>query len=203
MDAGEPVAYRRAVPDDSKICHDLMWESVTDLGRRQGTPLEGTAEEWWRSSEPLQRLLATIGAEWWVAEEPGSGRLVGFARSIERDGLLELTEFFVHPDQQARGVGQSLLNRAFPTERGTVRSIIATLDVRAEFSGLACADVAECPDLMRREVPRPLFGEFLFVLSKDIGDFWPMFAQARSTSRSLSASKGLGIFCRCAVETRR
>ena len=49
-----------------------MWSSVTDLGRRQGTPLEGTAAEWWRSSEPLNRLLAELAAEWWVAELPTS-----------------------------------------------------------------------------------------------------------------------------------
>jgi hypothetical protein len=44
-----------------------------------------------------------MAAEWWVAEEEDSGRLVGFARSIERDGLLELTELFVLPNQQSRG----------------------------------------------------------------------------------------------------
>src|SRR5215472_3572880 len=109
--AGSPVAYRRAVAADSMPCHALMWESVTELGRRQGTPLEGAAESWWQSGEPLQRLLAGIAAEWWVAEEPGSGRLLGFARSIEREGLLELTEFFVQPDAQGRGVGRALLER--------------------------------------------------------------------------------------------
>ena len=140
-----PLAYRRASPDDAAACHDLMWESVTDLGRRQGTPLEGTAEEWWRSSEPLHRLLARIAAEWWIAEEVGSGRLVGFARSIEREGLLELTEFFVRPDQQARGVGRTLLGRAFPAGRAALRSIIATLDVRAQARYYAAGTVARFP----------------------------------------------------------
>jgi hypothetical protein len=97
---------RRATPDDAIVCHELMWSSVTDLGRRQGTPLEGTAADWWRSSEPLIRLLAEEAAEWWVAELPSSGQLIGFARSIERDGLFELTEFFVRPSQQSRGIGQ-------------------------------------------------------------------------------------------------
>jgi GNAT superfamily N-acetyltransferase len=122
-----------------------MWVSVTDLGRRQGTPLEGTAADWWRSSEPLNRQLAQIAAEWWVAEETHSGRLVGFARSIERDGLLELTEFFVRPDQQSRGVGKALLERAFPAGRGTVRSIVATSDVRAQARYYAAGTVARFP----------------------------------------------------------
>src|SRR5205823_7516943 len=103
--------YRRATPEDAVACHELMWSSVTDLGRRQGTPLEGTAADWWRSSEPLNRFLAQEAAEWWVAQLPASEQLVGFARSIERDGLFELTEFFVRPDQQARGIGHVLLER--------------------------------------------------------------------------------------------
>jgi GNAT superfamily N-acetyltransferase len=143
--AEQPMRYRQARPDDALACHDLMWVSVTDLGRRHGTPLEGSATEWWRSSEPLHRLLAQIAAEWWVAEETGSGQLVGFARSIERDGLLELTEFFVRPDQQSRGVGKALLERAFPAGRSTVRSIVATSDVRAQARYYAAGTVARFP----------------------------------------------------------
>jgi GNAT superfamily N-acetyltransferase len=143
--AEQPVRYRRAVPDDALACHELMWVSVTDLGRRQGTPLKGSAEDWWSSSEPLHRLLAQIAVEWWVAEEAGSGQLVGFARSIERDGLLELTEFFVRPDQQSRGVGRALLERVFPAGRGTVRSIVATSDVRAQARYYAAGTVARFP----------------------------------------------------------
>jgi GNAT superfamily N-acetyltransferase len=122
-----------------------MWSSVTDLAARQGMPLEGTAAEWWRSSEPLQRLLADVATEWWVAEAPELRRLVGFARSIEREGLLELTEFFVLPDQQSKGIGRSLLDRAFPTGRATVRSIIATADVRAQARYYASGAVARFP----------------------------------------------------------
>ena len=143
--AERPVGYRQATPGDAVACHELMWVSVTDLGRRQGTPLEGTADDWWRSSEPLHHLLAKIAAEWWVAEESDSGRLVGFARSIERDGLLELTELFVRPDQQSRGVGKALLERMFPAGRDTVRSIIATADVRAQARYYAAGTVARFP----------------------------------------------------------
>ena len=137
--------YRRATPEDAIACHELMWSSVTELGVRQGTPLEGTAEDWWRSSEPLSRLLAEEAAEWWVAELPSSSQLVGFARSVERDGLFELTEFFVRPNQQSRGIGKALLERAFPAGRGRVRSIIATSDVRAQARYYAAGTVARFP----------------------------------------------------------
>ncbi|MBJ7613908.1 MAG: hypothetical protein DLM67_15925 [Candidatus Nephthysia bennettiae] len=152
--AEQPVEYRPATPDDAVACHELMWASVTDLGRRQSTALEGSAADWWRSSEPLHRLLAQIAAEWWVAEEAGWGRLVGFARSIERDGLFELTEFFVHPDQQSRSIGKALLVRAFPAGRGTVRSIVATSDVRAQARYYAAGTVARFPLFTLGGIPR-------------------------------------------------
>jgi len=145
MDADSQLLYRRATPDDAAACNELMWSSVTDLAARQGTALGGTAEDWWRSSEALNRLLVEQAAEWWVAELPSSGQFVGFARSIERDGLFELTEFFVLPDQQSKGIGHELIERAFPTGRGEVRSIIATSDMRAQARYYAAGTVARFP----------------------------------------------------------
>jgi GNAT superfamily N-acetyltransferase len=125
------VTLRRATPDDTAACHRVMWHAITDLARRRGMPMEGTADDWWPSSEPQFRYLSHAAAEWWVAEDSATGSIVGYARSIKRDGLVELTEFFVHPGQQPKGVGRALLARAFPPGRGEVRSIIATTDVRA------------------------------------------------------------------------
>jgi hypothetical protein len=125
------ITIRPATPEDTDGCHRVMWHAITDLGMRQGMPTDGTAEDWWPSSEPQFRYLSRAAAEWWVAEDPGSRSLLGYARSIERGGLFELTEFFVLPAQQVRGVGRALLERAFPRGRGEVRSIIATTDVRA------------------------------------------------------------------------
>ena len=120
------TSIRRGKPDDAQACHEIMWTSVTDLGRRNGTPLEGSAAEWWASGESLQRFLAAHAAEWWVAVEPDGGALIGYARSIQRGNLLELVEFFVMPTRQSAGVGRALLERAFPLDRGDIRSIIAT-----------------------------------------------------------------------------
>jgi GNAT superfamily N-acetyltransferase len=125
------VTLRRAAPDDTDACHRVMWHAITDLARRHGMPMEGTADEWWKSSAPQLTYLSRAAAEWWVAEDAATGSVVGYARSLERGGLFELTEFFVHPGQQAKGVGRALLACAFPVGRGEVRSIIATTDVRA------------------------------------------------------------------------
>jgi GNAT superfamily N-acetyltransferase len=146
-------AIRRARPDDLEACHDVMWRSVTDFGSRNGTPLEGTAADWWASDQGLQRFLATHAAEWWVAEEPDTGTIIGYGRSIERDGLFELTEFFVVPTEQSRGLGKALIERTFPVGRGDVRSIIATTDVRALSRYYAAGTVARFPILTLSGVP--------------------------------------------------
>jgi ribosomal protein S18 acetylase RimI-like enzyme len=139
------LRYRRANPLDSRACHDLMWTSVVDLGARHGSPVQGTADEWWGSGESLHQLLARLAAEWWVAEETDSGRLIGFARTLERDGLLELTEFCVLPDVQGMGIGRALLELAFPAGRGAVRSVVASSDVRAQARYYAAGMVARFP----------------------------------------------------------
>jgi len=145
MEAVEPV-IRRGTEGDMRACLEVMWSSVTDLALRNGTPLEGTAEDWWAGGE-LPRFVAEHAAEWWVAEDPSTAELIGYARSIEREGLLELTEFFVVPGRQSAGVGRALLERAFPPGRGDVRSIIATTDVRAQARYYAAGTAARFPML--------------------------------------------------------
>jgi GNAT superfamily N-acetyltransferase len=147
------VTIRRATPEDTHECHPIMWHAITDLAIRHGMPMEGTADAWWPSSEPQFRYLARSAAEWWVAEVPGSGSLLGYARSIERGGLFELTEFFVLPSNQARRVGRALLERAFPVGRGEVRSIIATTDVRALARYYGADTVARFPLLSLSGAP--------------------------------------------------
>jgi GNAT superfamily N-acetyltransferase len=125
------LAYRRGAPGDSRACFDVFLASIRDLTARQGTPWEPAPEELWPKLRSMYDHLAAHAAEWWVAEDPASGELSGYARSVERGGLFELSEFFVHPARQSAGVGRGLLERAFPPGRGEVRAIIATTDVRA------------------------------------------------------------------------
>jgi GNAT superfamily N-acetyltransferase len=150
---GRTVSLRRGRPDDTAACHRVLWSAITDLAKRRGMPLEGTADDWWPSSERQFNYLSRGAAEWWVAEDPGSGSIIGYARSIERGGLFELTEFFVLPGSQARGVGRALLERAFPPGRGEIRSIIATTDVRAMARYYAADTVARFPLLTLSGAP--------------------------------------------------
>jgi len=125
------VVFRRGTPADSRLCHQLLYESVTDYERQHGTPLRGAEADWWSVMGSFFDYLATGAAEWWVAQDGDAGPLLGYARTIDNGGLVELTEFFVLPGHQAKGLGKELITRAFPEGRGSVRCIIATRDVRA------------------------------------------------------------------------
>lgn len=131
----EAVRYREATRDDDDATFVVFRRSIWDYLRRNGllppdAPGDPPIEEAWKRWKSMYAHLGDTAAEHWVAEGP-DGEILGYARSTERDGMLELTEFFVDPATQARGVGRGLLERAFPLGRGTHRSIIATQDPRA------------------------------------------------------------------------
>ena len=73
--------------------------------------------------------LAQTADQFWVAED--EGEIIGFSRSTLRDGIRQLSELFVQPEKQSRGVGKRLLEAAFPSEGANNRVIISSPDVRA------------------------------------------------------------------------
>jgi GNAT superfamily N-acetyltransferase len=79
--------------------------------------------------QPYSEHLSQTADQFWVAEE--DGEIIGFSRSIVRNEVRQLSELFVHPDKQSRGVGKQLLESAFPAENVNNRVIIASPDVRA------------------------------------------------------------------------
>ena len=128
------LTFRPAGPDDSPALFRIFVTAVDDLGRRLGVEtFSGGAPpvpaELWPERRPLFDHLARTASHAWVAVEDGSA--VGYARSIVRDGTLELTELFVLPGRQSSGIGGELLARAFPSGGVRHRSIIATPDLRA------------------------------------------------------------------------
>lgn len=150
----EPFRLRRAAADDSRRCFDIFLPSIRDLAARLNNPWDVNPEGQWRRMRHLFDHLAGHAAEWWIAEDPASGEPIGYARSVERGGLFELTEFFVHPDRQSAGVGTALLDRAFPPGRGDVRVIIATTDVRAQARYYRSGTVARFPIVALGGAPR-------------------------------------------------
>lgn len=129
------VQYRAGTAEDSYTVFCLFEETISDEFQRFG--LEATSwpdaealAKMWRQRGPLYHHLAQTADQFWLAEV--DGRAIGFARSILRDGIRQLTEFFVLPGSQSGGVGRELLARAFPAEGARQRSIIATIDTRAQ-----------------------------------------------------------------------
>jgi GNAT superfamily N-acetyltransferase len=128
------AAVRRASVADSRACFGLfrrsLWDFMRRIGYRPADQPDPDPDAQWPVYRDLFDHLAATYAEWWIAED-AAGRPVGYARSTERDGLLELTEFFVAPDARIAGVGRALLERTFAPGLGTHRSIIATTDAAA------------------------------------------------------------------------
>jgi GNAT superfamily N-acetyltransferase len=137
MDPALEPRFRRRLEKEMPVAFRVFRRSLFGYLKRTGEVdpaedwLSATAieESWTRHAAWMEHLAATA-AEDWVAEDP-DGRVIGWAQSIERDGMLELTMLFVDPDAQSRGVGRGLLERAFPLGRGRTRTISATQDPRA------------------------------------------------------------------------
>lgn len=130
-----PAVIRPASGADSRACFAIFRHSLADLLERLGYRAPGgpppDLDAQWPGYETLFAHLAETSAQWWIAEHPDDARPIGYARSVQRAGTLELTEFFVDPDARVRGTGRALLERAFPLGLGEHRGIIATIDAPA------------------------------------------------------------------------
>ena len=131
------INYRKGTVEDSHAVFQVFIKSIMDYSERMNVmAITGgndpqVLESLWQKRKSMFEYLANSSAQFWVAEN--SGEIIAYARSIEHDGMQELTEFFVAPDQQSAGVGRELLARAFPQTQARYRTIIATLDERALY----------------------------------------------------------------------
>ncbi len=96
------ISIRRGGADDEAGAFDVMRRTMN-------------AEMSWTNHAPTRHHLRNSpNASFWVAEDSprfGSSRIVGYARSVVRDKVWSLTEFFVLPSQHRQGVGRTLLER--------------------------------------------------------------------------------------------
>lgn len=131
------ITYRKGTMEDSQAVFQVFTQSIMDLGTRMNTmAITGgnnpeVLESLWQRRQPMFDFLARAAVQFWVAEE--AEKIVGYARSMEHDGVMDLTEFFVLPNQQSGGVGRELLARTLPKSAARYRVIIATLDERALY----------------------------------------------------------------------
>jgi GNAT superfamily N-acetyltransferase len=155
-----PLTLRPGSIADSYTVFKIFEQSIMDLGRRLGVmTISGgqdpaVLEELWQRRRSLFEHLARTAEHFWIAEN--EGRAVGYARTILRDGLRELTEFFVLPGQQSAGAGRELLARAFPQAGASQRAIIATLDTRAQARYLKAGVYPHFPSTYLSRSPEPV-----------------------------------------------
>jgi GNAT superfamily N-acetyltransferase len=129
------ISYRKGTLEDNHITFTIFQQAMLDFSTRAGVLAitggqdpEQIDKAWERRVSLWDHLTKTCD-QFWIAEE--DGQPVGYARSIVRGDLRELTEFFVLPGHQTAGVGKELLLRAFPREGTKYRVIVATSDFRA------------------------------------------------------------------------
>ena len=153
--------YRVGTVEDARAVYEVFAHTIADLERRMGTPETDNAwtdravvAERWERRRPLLEHLARTAERFWVAER--DRQVIGYARATLRDGVRELTEFFVLPGHQAGGVGRELLARTFPPDGARHRTVIATADVRALARYLKAGVYARSPVYYVSRAPQPV-----------------------------------------------
>lgn len=136
MTQNNHTTYRLGTEADSYAVFSVFEDTLADLTRRMGSNATTSADDpealarMWSERQSLYAHLARSADYFWIAER--EKQIIGFARSILRDGLRQLTELFVLPGQQSGGVGRELMRRTFPRDEIEHHSIISTTDFRAQ-----------------------------------------------------------------------
>jgi GNAT superfamily N-acetyltransferase len=171
---------RQGTAADIRAAFDVSMLAVKDLFARQGIEWSLEPEKFWKVLEPYLVHLSEHAAQWWVAEDRASGELIGYSRSVERDGFFELSELFVRPDRQSAGLGKVLLEKAFPRGRGEVRVIIATNDRRGLARYYGAGTVARFAMFSLTGQPRRTEAETLDVVRAGTADIDELAALERA-----------------------
>jgi ribosomal protein S18 acetylase RimI-like enzyme len=127
------ILYRQARADDLEPAQALVVASINDLSSRHGFGRIASLRPPLFQAFSLQDDANGL----WVAEEDG-GRMLGYAFSWVSGRLWFLAELFVAPDQQGRGIGQTLLQRCFTQARqaGATHKALITFAFNTVSQGL-------------------------------------------------------------------
>jgi GNAT superfamily N-acetyltransferase len=94
------ITVRCGTQDDEFGCFEVMRRSM------------GYEMSWQHHAPARIHIRNSPGSSFWVAEETprfSAPKIVGYARSLVRDQVWMLTEFFVVPGHHRRGIGAALL----------------------------------------------------------------------------------------------
>lgn len=153
--------FRPGTLDDCRAAYDVFRFTTADAERLAGNPENAdfwtnpvTAEEFWQRRRPLFEHLTREADQFWVAEH--EGQIIGFARSSLHDGLREVHDYFVLPDDQAKGVGRELLTRSFPAGGARRRAVIGSTEIRAVARYLKAGVYPRFPLYQIKRKPEPV-----------------------------------------------
>jgi len=108
------IIYRSCRLEDLQSVWNTFLISFRDMMRKVHGAC--TAERYPRAAAPyLRHILKTDSHSFWVAES--GGRIAGFACAIVRGPIWFLSDFWILPQFQNRGIGKELLGRALQSER--------------------------------------------------------------------------------------
>jgi GNAT superfamily N-acetyltransferase len=116
----ESATFRRGAESDLLACTRIWKAAIEDYQARLNQP--PVPDDLASLRRMLAHLLTTDPARFWVATRtagspdtaahPDAGDVVGFASASVREGLWFLAMLFVHPTEQAAGLGAALMDRA-------------------------------------------------------------------------------------------
>jgi GNAT superfamily N-acetyltransferase len=123
--------FRPVEAADAFACFRVFRSAIAELLARQpgGWASEDDDTLAWEEWRGLYEHLSATSDRAWLAEEGPT--VVGYARSLRRGGLRQLTELYVAPDHRGQGIGRELLARTVAPEPGVARTIVATADPAA------------------------------------------------------------------------
>jgi GNAT superfamily N-acetyltransferase len=119
----DDISYRPPRPEELADCALVWHASVNDYMARIGHPLPPPVLE--PAVRLGEHLLATDPGHFRVAvKRPGPGgreRIVGFGIGLQREHVWFLSQLYVLPTEQRRGIGRALLSLVLPSapEAGT------------------------------------------------------------------------------------
>jgi GNAT superfamily N-acetyltransferase len=129
------IVYRQFSVEEMQWVFPVFLESLDALLVAMGEEpfcdvqdKEQVEAQWQRRKAFMQHLTQTADNNWVAVRD---GHPIGYARSLVRDNVRQLSEMFLVPSAQSNGIGRELLDYAFPKDESRNRIVIASPDRRA------------------------------------------------------------------------
>lgn len=126
-----PITFRPPRPAELADCALVWYTAVDEYMARLNRPLPSPYLD--PLLTLLQHLLSTDPERFMVAvrsRTPESGRardqIVGFGVAVQRDHVWFLSQLYVLPEEQKKGIGRGLLTQIFPSAGGAAEASGAT-----------------------------------------------------------------------------